>query len=86
MLFFGLINFITDLLWFKEVGYISVFLKQIITELEIGVPLFVVLLLISNLYLRLLKRNYIKKIESDFEPSEKKLNGTAWMFSALFAA
>lgn len=86
LLFFGLINFITDLLWFKEVGYISVFLKQIITELEIGVPLFVVLLLISNLYLRLLKRNYIKKIESDFEPSEKKLNGTAWMFSALFAA
>ena len=45
LLFFGLINFITDLLWFKEVGYISVFLKQIITELEIGVPLFVVLLL-----------------------------------------
>ena len=23
LLFFGLINFITDLLWFKEVGYIS---------------------------------------------------------------
>ncbi len=85
LLFFALINFMTDLLWFKEVGYISVFLKQLVTQVEIGVPLFVILLLLSNIYLRALKRNYIKKIESDFEPEDKKLNRPAWLFSILFA-
>ena len=34
VLLVSLVNFITDLLWFKDLGYISVFLKQLITELE----------------------------------------------------
>jgi uncharacterized membrane protein (UPF0182 family) len=32
-LFGGLVNFITDYLWFKELGYTSVFFKQLFTQL-----------------------------------------------------
>ena len=32
-LFFSLIGFITDYLWFKEMGYLSVFFKQLVTQL-----------------------------------------------------
>ena len=42
-LFLLLINFITDWLWFKEMGYVSVFFTQLFTELKVGIPIFVVL-------------------------------------------
>jgi uncharacterized membrane protein (UPF0182 family) len=39
-LLFALTGFITDLLWFKELGYISVFLTKLFTQLKIGIPVF----------------------------------------------
>lgn len=40
-LFLLLIDFITDWLWFKEMGYVSVFFTQLFTELKVGIPVFV---------------------------------------------
>ena len=61
-LFMTLINFITDFLWFRELGYISVFFTKLFTQLKIGIPVFVVVLLLSYMYLMMLKRGYYKKV------------------------
>lgn len=56
-----LIDFITDIIWFGEVGYISVFLTEIMTKLKLGVPAFVIVSVLSYLMLSILKRNFLKK-------------------------
>ena len=38
--FFSAITFITDFMWFKEMGYVDVFLKELTTQLKVGVPTF----------------------------------------------
>ena len=42
VLFVSLIGFIADFLWFKEMGYLSVFFKKLVTQLTVGVPTFIV--------------------------------------------
>ena len=69
-----LINFIVDWLWFKEMGYVSVFLTQLKTSLVVGIPVFFVLTVLINLYLRNLKKGYFAKIASHEETDMKKLN------------
>lgn len=58
ILFLSLISFITDLLWFSEMGYISVFLKKLITMLEIGIPTFVIVTALSYIYFKHIRHNY----------------------------
>ena len=41
--FLGLIGFIADFMWFKEMGYLSVFFKQLVTQLTVGVTTFIVI-------------------------------------------
>ncbi|MDR1136547.1 MAG: UPF0182 family protein [Clostridiales Family XIII bacterium] len=62
--FGGLVKFITDYLWFDELGYTSVFLKKLFTQLQIGVPLFLILTALGYFYLKLLKKGYHKKISA----------------------
>ena len=80
----ALVGFFTDWLWFKDLGYTSVFWKKLLTVLEIGTPLFVVFTLIMRFYLRTLKSGYFKKIESHEIPDEHKLNITSWVLSGIF--
>ena len=42
LLFVALIGWITDFMWFRELGYVSVFLTKLFTQLKIGVPVFVI--------------------------------------------
>lgn len=80
VLFLSLINFITDWMWFAELGYVSVFLKQLITELEVGIPVFVVLAILLKLYLSKIKKGYFTKIVSHEATDMKKLNKiTNWL-------
>lgn len=85
-LFLMLINFITDWLWFTEMGYTSVFFKQLFTEIEVGVPVFVVLAILVNIYLRQLKRGYFKKIASKENTDLKKLGRYTNLISIVFGA
>ena len=57
-----LLTFITDFLWFGEIGYVSVFFKRLVTELVLGIPGFIILTLLTFVYLKLLKKNYIKSV------------------------
>lgn len=83
-LFLLLIDFITDWLWFKEMGYVSVFFTQLFTELKVGIPVFVILTLLVNLYLKQLKKGYFKKIASHEATDMKKLNRYTGIISLVF--
>ena len=78
------VGFITDWMWFKDLGYTSVFWKRLVTQLELGVPVFVVVTLLARFYLRTLKNGYFKRIESHEIPNLKKINSTSWILSIIF--
>ena len=54
-LFTGLIGFITDFLWFKELGYVGVFFTKLFTQLKMGIPVFLILTFLSYIYFKLIK-------------------------------
>lgn len=49
-------KFYIDYLWFSEMGYLDVFFKELVTKLTIGVPLFIILVVLVYFYLKFLKR------------------------------
>jgi uncharacterized membrane protein (UPF0182 family) len=80
----ALVGFITDFMWFRELGYTSVFLKKLITQIRIGAPLFVILTALAYIYLLFIKRGYLKRIvaaESSIKP--KSLNGLSLILSMI---
>lgn len=84
-LFLSLIGFITDFLWFRELGYISVFFKKLFTQLKIGIPTFVIITILSYIYLKFLKRGYFKKVASTETTNHKRLNLISWGLAVVFA-
>lgn len=85
--FSGIVSFLTDYLWFRELGYTSVFFKQLFTQLEIGIPSFVVIMILTDIYLRVLKKGYYKRVETvdTTTVSEKTLNHISLGLGAVFA-
>ncbi|WP_026478072.1 UPF0182 family membrane protein [Alkaliphilus transvaalensis] len=70
-----LVNFIVDYQWFSELGYEDVFLKKLVTQAQIGIPLFVIGSLLLYGYFQSLKKSYYNKVESyHMGISEKSLN------------
>lgn len=80
----GLTGFLTDWEWFKDLNYTTVFWKKILTQIKLGIPVFVVVTLLMRFYLRTLKNGYFKKIESHEIPNAKKLNRISWALSGVF--
>lgn len=78
LLFLMLIRFITDFLWFKELDYVSVFFTKLFTQLKIGIPVFVIVTFLAYVYLKFLKRGYIKKVVSNEEVNHGELNLISW--------
>ena len=86
LLLVGLAGFITNLLWFNDLGYMSVFLKKLLTQLTIGVPLFVILFVLGSLYLAAINRGYHKRLIVATEKMGKKGQGRiAFAISAVVA-
>jgi uncharacterized protein len=86
LLLFSLVGFITDFLWFKEIGYVSVFFKKLVTQLEIGIPTFIIVTLATFGYLKLLKRGYHKHVESDVASEARPLSLVTWALSLMMGA
>ena len=80
----SLVGFITDCMWFADLGYSSVFWKKYITEFEIGALIFVISVLLTRLYLKSLKKGYFSQIESKEIPNLKKLNIISWILAGAF--
>lgn len=85
LILLALVNFFTDWIWFGEMGYTSVFWKELLTKLTYGVPIFVILTIGCYFYLQAMKKGYYKKIGGyeSLEP-EKKVNRAAGIISAIF--
>ena len=84
LLFVALIGWITDFLWFRELTYVSVFLTKLFTQLKIGIPTFIIITFLAYIYLKFLKRGYIKKVDSDEEVDNKRLNLISWGLAGAF--
>jgi len=85
LLLLSLVGFLTDFMWFRELGYLSVFLKKLFTQLKIGVPTFIVVTILSYIYFKFLKRSYYRKIESgDPVGNPRIMNLISWALAALF--
>lgn len=80
----SLVGFITDCMWFADLGYSSVFWKKYITEFEIGALIFVISVLLTRLYLKSLKKGYFSQIESKEIPNLKRLNIISWILAGAF--
>ncbi len=85
LILLGLVNFFTDWIWFGEMGYTSVFWKELLTKLTYGVPIFVLITVGCYFYLQAMKKGYYKKIGGyeSLQP-EKKVNVAAGIISAVF--
>ena len=79
-------DFITDYLWFRELGYTSVFFTEIGTKLKLGIPLFLVLTALGFLFLSILKNNFLKKAEMEIvgEESQKTIRTIIIILSGVF--
>lgn len=82
--FFSAIHFITDFMWFQEMGYVDVFLKELVTQLKVGIPTLIVVTGLVVLYLNRLKKSYFNKIDSHEATDVKKLKKTTWILAAVF--
>jgi uncharacterized membrane protein (UPF0182 family) len=81
----SLTGFITDLLWFNQLGYIDVFFKKLFTELKIGVPVFVIFFALSLLFIFILRRRFFAKISGseNIEVNVKLQKRIAILFAVL---
>jgi len=74
---FGLNGFYIDFIWFKNLGYLQVFLKELITKLEIIIPLFIVLFAVFYFILSKVEKNTEKNvIKLADTPRDKKRKRT----------
>ena len=85
-LFISLLGFIGDYLWFQEMGYLSVFFTQLVTQLKVGIPTFLAITGLVYLYLSRLKKGYFSKIASSENTDLKKLGKATWFLAAVFGA
>ncbi|MEA3424219.1 MAG: UPF0182 family protein [Bacillota bacterium] len=54
-----IVNFITDYIWYKNIDYLSIFTVKIFTKVAIFFPLFILLFVGLNQYLKRLVKKYI---------------------------
>lgn len=86
VLFLTMIQFITDFMWFKEMGYTDVFFKQLVTQLTVGVPTFIIVTALVQVYLTHLKKTYFAQIVSSEDTNLKGLKRTTLILSIVFGA
>lgn len=83
-LFLTLVGFISDFMWFKEMGYVAVFFTQLVTQLKVGIPTFIIVTGLVMLYLHHLRKSYFAKIASSEATDMKKLNRTTNWLTVAF--
>lgn len=84
VLLIGCAGFLTNWMWFDSLGYEKVFWTKFLSQLEIGVPVFLAVMLLVRIYLKSLKKHYFIEVESHEIPDEKRLNKISWGMSVVF--
>lgn len=75
-------NVIIDFQWFKEIGYVNIFFTSIKAKAIIFVPLFIVLFIITYLYLRYLRRGFIRISNIVYDKKEASLHNKVILASS----
>ncbi|WP_432662135.1 UPF0182 family protein [Wukongibacter baidiensis] len=84
--FNAIISFVTDYKWFGELGYEKVFLTKLMTQLKIGIPVFIVMTIVIYIYLLSIKKDYYKKVNAVHSGiSEKRINQLALVGSMFLS-
>lgn len=84
--FNAIINFITEYKWFGVLGFEKVFLTKLMTQLKIGIPVFLILTILIYIYLLSIKKDYYKKVNAVHSGiSEKRINQIALVGSAFLS-
>jgi uncharacterized membrane protein (UPF0182 family) len=86
LLLVGLSEFITDYLWFKDLGQTSVFWKKWVTMIEIGIPTFLIILVLTFLYLKAINKGYRKRVTIAKESMSEKRQGLVQVILSLIPA
>ncbi len=84
VLLIGCAGFLTNWMWFDSLGYEKVFWTKFLSQLEIGVPVFLAAMFLVRIYLKSLKKHYFIEVESHEIPDEKRLNKISWGMSVVF--
>ena len=84
VLLIGCAGFLTNWMWFDSLGYEKVFWTKFLSQLEIGVPVFLAAMLLVRINLKSLKKHYFIEVESHEIPDEKRLNKISWGMSVVF--
>lgn len=84
--FSAIVGFISDFLWFKEMGYVSVYFTKLLTQLKLGIPAILLVTVFTYLYLNALKKGYYKKVEITAEGGveEKTIRRGTLILSLVF--
>lgn len=77
-------GYIIDFMWFRELGYLSVFFKKLVTQLQIGIPSFIIITLAALVYFRHIRKSYYRKM--NIEPLDGKggMKRAAWVMAVIF--
>ncbi len=80
-------DLITDIIWYREMGYLSVFLTELRVKFMLGIPMFIVVMLISMLMLKALKASFLKKsgMELPDKESKKRVRVIGTVLSGAFS-
>ena len=61
-------EFYVDILWYSEMGYLSVYFKELVTKLIMSVPQFIMLFIVLTVYFRAISK--LGKVKSGKKPEE----------------
>ncbi len=61
-------EFYVDILWYSEMGYLSVYFKELVTKLIMSVPQFIMLFIVLTVYFRAISK--LGKVKSEKKPEE----------------
>ncbi len=84
---YTLAGFITDLMWYQKLGYLSVYLTEIVTKLKFGLPAFIIVTLLASLFLSALKKSFYSKngLKAGGELTEGRIRLIMWVLAAVFS-
>lgn len=85
ILFFGrIVNFVINVEWFKEVGYLSVYFTKLLAIAKLMVPILIVCFVTITLYYRSLRKNIVKwRKVVEVDPAREKLEKKIFYASNL---
>ncbi|MBQ2217611.1 MAG: UPF0182 family protein, partial [Firmicutes bacterium] len=83
---YALTGFLTDLMWFRETGYVSVFFTELLTKIKLGIPAVLVIALLMWVFLSALKKTFLSKGGYKLDGTdEKKLRKAGIALSLIFS-